>query len=419
VTLSTGLTSNWTLPYTFLASCTLSTLGLTTANGMSYYLLPLGTTSAGYTAMMTNAGVLPDGTVNDYFPLGFTLPQGISGFLTSEIVETQITSYFPSMLEVYQNRLFLAGFSLTPSTVWFSDVAEPEGYQPDWNFEVRTNDADVITCIKSYLTRMFLFKRNSFHVLTGDNPENFFLQEVSAEYGCLNNRCCVTFGNEMVFLDRKGIILFNGAQLSVLSIKVQPYFDRMNYTAALSQACMMHDKLRNQILIAIPIDGSSTNNLTLVFDYVTQGWTTHAGYSPTVFTMAQGYNVTKYPMYGDNQGRVNWFGPSFLSDNHTGFTLSFKTRFIHDVSDSIQKQFRRLYISANPLSATLTCPINFYQDYGSSIVKSTTMGIGPFQQRIDFGISAKALAFDFAAVSNVAPLQIDGFTIEQRMQRKV
>ncbi len=426
--MSVGSTAFWNLGYGFFNNMSLngsslsSGMSLTSHFGVSFYIFSVGTSSGGQTSLAANIGGLPDPIINNYSPLGITyVSQGFTGvgFGPQCIGAINITPYFPRYLEVYQNRLFLSGFSMTPSTVWFSDVAEPEGYQPDFNFEVRTNDADNVTCMKAYSTRLYIFKKNTFHVLTGDNPNNFFLQQVSDQYGCVNNRCCITFGNEMAFLDRKGVILFNGANLSVLSIKIQNYFDRMNYTQALVTACAVHDKIRNQLLFAIPIDGSSTNNITLVYDYVVQAWTTHAGYSPTVFMMAQGYNITKYPMWGDKQGRINWSGPSMMGDNGAGITTSFKTRFIHDAGDSVQKQFRRLYMNNAPLSSTLACPIHFYQDYGSSQVLSTTMVIGPFQTRIDFGISAKSMAFDFSAVATVAPLQINGFTVEQRMQRRV
>ena len=54
-------------------------------------------------------------------------------------------------------------------------------------------------------------------------------------------------------------MLFNASNISCLSNKVQGFFDRMNYNAALTEACVVHDKLRNQILVAIPIDGSTVN----------------------------------------------------------------------------------------------------------------------------------------------------------------
>lgn len=418
-TLSTGQTGIWSQPYVFNKNVTAS--GFTkSANGQTIKIVSLGTTTGGMTAITQNWGAEPDTAVNTYFPIGFTLPAngvGIQG--ANQILALQITPLVPQFCEVYQNCLFLGGFSSALSTAVFSDTGEPEGYPLENQFEVRTNDGDILSGYRAYSTRLHIFKRNSFHVLTGDNPQNFFLQEVSAQYGCLNWRANVIYDDLLLFLDRKGVMLYNGANLQVLSTKVQPYFDRMNYAAAVTTACMVHDKLRNQVITAIPIDGATINNISIVFDYVANAWTTYKGLMPSVMATIQGYNNTKNAFFGSYSGTVNWYGPSFTQDNGAGFTLYLKSRFIHDLGDSVQKQFRRLYINADPIGSTLNMPVNFYQDYGTSQVLQTTFSLGAFQNRIDFGISAKSMAFELANLSTNSPLKIHGFTVEHRLQRRV
>lgn len=391
-------------------------LSVNPASGSTLTWIAIGTTVGGQSLMLANQFPLPDTVNQSYGVNGLTAISTQAGFVT----EFDITNFAPRYLENYQNRLFLAGFSTTPSIVWFSDLAEPEGYAPDFNFEVRTNDGDFITAMRAYSTRLYIFKQNSFHALNGDSPNNFFLQEISDQYGCINNRCAVIYDDILVFLDRKGIIVWNGANLSILSAKVQPYLDRMNYSAALTVACMVHDKLRNQILIGIPVDGSTTNNITLVYDYLAAAWTTYKGYTPSAFASIQGRNNTKNAFYGDTQGRVNWFGSSFLSDNGIGFTTYFKTRFLHDMGDSTTKMFRRMFLNTDsPSSSTLVFGVNMYQDYGSSIVYGTTIILSDFQNRIDFGVSGKSLAFELANIQSNIRLRIHGFTIESRFLRRV
>ena len=410
-----GASTYWNLPYRFFSN--------TPASGSSFTVVSLQ--SNGPVDPYANAGNFPPNPL--YAPLGLTLQAFTTAAqaITGAISEIDMVNYFPQYLEIYQNRLFLAGFSSSPSTVWFSDIGEPEGYQPNWNFEVRTNDADVVTCIKAYLTRLYIFKNNSFHILFGDGGTidntniNFSLQEVSTIYGCLNNRCAVIFQDQLAFLDRKGVVIYNGATPSMLSDKIQPIFDTMNYAVAVNTACMVHDKLRNQILIAIPLDASTQNNVTLVYDYLVNAWTKQDGYNPTVFAIVQGRNNTKNAFYGTSNGMVNWFGSSMITDNGAGFTTYIKTRFLHDLGESYQKQFRRLYLNIDAPSSTLTFQCNFFQDFGSSIVKSVTINCSQFQTRIDYGISAKSLAFELSSFQSNQKLTLHGFTIESRLQRKV
>lgn len=424
-TMSIGSTTFWNNPYGFLTNYPLSALAttLSVANfGTSNiaYLLQLGSTIGGQTALISNSGAFPDTNTNTYFPLGFTMVIGAGANTPSQVNSIQINPYHPRFLETYQNQLFLAGFSSAPSIVQFSDIGEPEGYLLTNNFEVRTNDGDHITGLRSYSSRLYIFKLHSFHILFGDNPLNFYLNEVSDQYGCLNNNCTAVFNNTLLFLDQKGVCVYNGASVEMLSNKVQPIFDRMNYLAAINSACMVHDKIRNQVLICIPVDGSTINNLTVVYDYLLNAWTTYDGVSPTIIHSIQGRNNAKNAFYGTSSGLLNWFGPSFLSDNGTGFTSYAKSRFLHDLGESIQEQYRRLYINIDPLSSgTMTFNINFFQDFGSSIVKSVTLNEANFQQRIDFGISAKSLAFEISTVQTNSVLRLHGFTIESRLQRRV
>lgn len=390
-------------------------MGNTPTSGSTITYVPVGSTVGGQSALVNNIGVLAPN--KGYAPLGMTFLSQISG--NKNYVDAIVfDAFIPRYLEVYQNRLFCAGFSSALSTVHFSDLGEPEGFLPGNNFEVRTNDGDYIVGMVSYATRLYIFKRSSIHVLYGDNPQNFFLQEASTIYGCLNNRCRVKIEDLLIFLDQKGVMTFNGSSVECLSDKIQPIINRINYNVALSTACMVHDKIRNQVLIGVPLDSATSNNITLVYDYQTKSWTSYDGFVPTVFSTIQGRNNNKNAFYGSFSGVVNWFGPSFLSENGAGFTTYFKTRFLHEMGESVEEQWRRLYVNAYP-GTTFVAPVKFYQDYGTSVVYSETLVMNSYQTRIDFGIQATALAFEFFCNQTAAVLKIPGFTVESRLQRRV
>lgn len=389
----------------------------TPASGSTLTYIILGSSIGGQSLIQANAGGFPP--TSAYQPLGITL---VNQGPYTNISEIDIVQFAPTMLETYQNRLFSAGFSQARSTVWFSDIAEPEGYRPDFNFEVRTNDGDFITCLKAYSTRLYILKQRSFFILTGDNPNDFAVDQITDQYGCLNNRCAVIYNDLMVFLDRKGVILWNGASIVPLSDpKIKPIFDRMNYQAALTEACMVHDKIRNQILIAIPVDGSSTNNIMVVYDYLAGAWTSYKNFAASSLAQITGRNTTKNAFYGDYQGRLNWFGASFEADNGATIIPYWKTRFLHDLGDSTTKTFRRLFLDTDaPGTSTNAFKIDFYQNYGPSIVLSTTMTLTGTQSRIDFGIqNSKSVAFELTGLQMALPLRIHGFTLESRFMRRV
>jgi hypothetical protein len=156
----------------------------------------------------------------------------------------------------------------------------------------------------------------------------------------------------------------------------------------------------------------------MVYDYKANAWAKQSGYAPTILAEVQGRNQQKTAFYGSYSGMVSWFGSSFTSDNGVGFTLTAKTRFLNDMGESTEKQFRRLYVNTDAPSSTQIFKVNCYQDYGTSIVLGTTLVNGQFQNRIDFGISAKAVSFEIIHLSTNSPLKIHGYTVESRLQRR-
>jgi hypothetical protein len=395
----------WNAPYRYLLSATAS--GSTTTD---VYINPSNGIS-----LNVNTGAPPPDTT--YSPLGFTIRNMAN---TKFVDEFEIVPFYPRFVEIHQNRLFSAGFSLQPSTVWFSDVGEPEGYQPDWNFEVRTNDGDRITGLREYNSRLYIFKQFSFSELSGDNPNNFFEREVSNQYGCLSNRAMIVYNDIMLFLDAKGIMQFNGAGLQCISSRVQPIFDSMNVTAALDRATMVHDKMRNEILIGIPTNGSTTNNVTVVYDYMSDQWSKYDGYSPATYAIAKQRFASKTALYGGYSGQVMNFGQSLMSDNGQGFTTYFKTGFHTDDGYTATKLWRRLWTNVDEVTgATVACNINFFQDYGSSIILNRTTYLSPFQTRLDFGIQSKSIAFEFSKYSATTMIRYYGHGLAYRHERNV
>ena len=385
------------------------------ASGTSFLDISIGTTLGGESFIME--GALPD--VNSYISLG-ERPRSTS---IQAATLTIVDALSPQYLELYSNRLFYSGSTLAQSTVYYSEVGEPEGYQADWTFEVRTNDGDVVQAMKAYNSRLYIFKDNSFHELSGDSPETFVLREMSDQYGCLSNRATVTFDNRMMFLDKKGICEFNGANTKIESNKLQPIFDRMNIVAARGNATAIHDRQRNQVLFGIPVDGSATNNFTIVYDYLVNAWTTHDGYNPSVFAMVKGSRGVKTPMIGNNSGQIMFFGPSLMSDMGTtgaaAFTCIIKSRMLAEAGNSVQKQYRRLFLDTNVSGTTSAITVKFMQDHGASVVLTRTMYKDKFQNRIDYGLSARALALQIESADASNPLTLSGFTIEYRIQRMV
>lgn len=329
-------------------------------------------------------------------------------------------NFLPRYLEVFNNQLFMAGFSASPSTFWWSEIGEPEGIEPDFSTEVRSNDGDVISGLKAYLGSLVITKRKSIHVLSGDNPNNFLLQEISDQYGCVSHRAIVPWNNVLWFLDSKGIIEYNGANIRCVSTPIEPILNNMNVQAAYDNACGIHVKKFNEIWFAIPANGSTINNQIIVYDYVSNAWTHYDGIqAQSLFNAFGGFNHLT-PFAGNYTGSIVYFDPSLTSDNGQGITCSFDSIFFAARGQTTENMYRRFYLNVDPvIGFTQPIQIDFKTNFGSTVQLSRTMYQAPYQSRIDFGLSARSIQASMYHYSASLSLKINGFTVESRFQRNV
>jgi len=325
----------------------------------------------------------------------------------------------PQFLEVYNNQLFACGFSQAPSTVQFSDIGEPESVQPENNFDVRTNDGDFLTGLKTAFSQLFFFKNNSFHVLQGTDPTNFQLSMISDQYGCISNRAVAAYQNYLVFLDKKGIAQYNGAQVFIMSSNIDPLFAQMNIAAAQNNAWMVHNKDRNQVWCGIPVNGSTQINRIIVLDYLLNAWTHFDGLNIPCAAMAFGILQKATPYFGGYSIYVGYFGSSLTADvNGQTIILNAQTRFISTDGQSVEKMWRRLFMNVlSSQGATSLWNIALYANYASNPSMTFIQGGQSVQSRSDFGVSAKTLSIQFTTATNTDILQLTGLTIESRFQR--
>jgi hypothetical protein len=331
--------------------------------------------------------------------------------------DAQYFTLAPKYLEIYNNQLFMAGFSAFPSTVHWSQIGEPEGVEPDFNAEFRTNDGDRITGLRPYSGSLVVTKERSFHRITGDNPDNFLLQEVSDQYGCISNRAIIQFEDNLYFLDAKGIVEYNGANVKVVSNKVEDIFSRMNLAAARDNAVAVHFRQNNEIWFGIPV-GSTINNTIVVFDYLAQAWTTYEGLNVSNLFTAKGSLDQKVPFYGGYTGSVSYFGTTLPNDNGSVITYMILPPFMAPAGQTTESQWRRFYLNVDPvLGFTQPITINLRTNYGTTIQATRTMYQAPYQSRIDFGLSSRSIQAEVISASASFPIKINGYAFTRRFQR--
>lgn len=383
-------------------------VGMTTPVGFGVSSMAIYRSSAGGVDLYRTTSIAP-GT--SYADLG--------NALTTDLFNNYLQfTNIPRFMEIVNNQMFCGGFSNMLSTITWSDIGEPEGSEITWRNEIRTNDGDKLKGIKSFQGGGLVFKERSFTKFFANSPTDVSFEEVSDQYGLLSNRAIAEYDSTLLFLDRKGIVKYDGTSPKIVSDRVEPTFLAMNVDSASDNACAAHMRLRNEIWFAIPINGATMNNCIVIYDYVANAWATWFGLNVSSLAYARGGTSMQRPFYSDYVGAIHNFGASLPADNGAGFTCLFQTRFNNDLGDSVTKLYRQLYLNALPGSgATVGVTVSLFADYGASAALSQPMYLNPFQTRIDFGISAKSMSLELSSLSATHAIKIPGYTFKYRFLR--
>ena len=383
-----------------------------------YYLI--GVVSAGATLYFdqNNAPAGPDNVETQY--LFAQYPNYFLADLDYAFQTVSAIANASSFLEIHQNSMFYAGFSLTPSTLMFSEIGQPQRVYADYNFEVRTNDGDKITAMQSVDKQLVVFKENSFHKVIGDNPDNYELVELSTDYGCISDRAVAVADGVCYFLDPKGIVKYDGSNWSVISTRVEPTFRRMNLTAARNNAVAVHYDYRNQVWFSFPVDGATQNNMTVAYDYDLNAWFIRDGFSPSALSKLEGGLNSKTVFMGTHSGMVHHFSPSFLAYNGQAFTCVAETRFMQPQGQNATANFRRIWLDSDVVTGfTGQINVTLQKDMQSTGITTMSVVQNVFQSRLEFGVAAHAMGFVFTHAHASLPCTINGWAMAHRFLRDV
>jgi hypothetical protein len=201
----------------------------------------------------------------------------------------------PRFVELFRNRIFYSGDPQYPHRIWSPRPGTHNNFDNTLStvdsFDVAIGDGQKITGLK-ILTRdlMVIYKQNAIYRLSGSNPfgsgsEPFKIEEVSRETGCIAPRTIINVGFEHYFLSESGIKQlslinqYGDIQQAHISEMIPNELKALNWSETIienSFACSI--KNENDLYFHLPGGVESENNITLIYNTQTQGWTKKTGY---------------------------------------------------------------------------------------------------------------------------------------------
>lgn len=149
---------------------------------------------------------------------------------------------------------------------------------------IQSDFGDSITGIAGLRDLLYVFHRNSVHVIGGNLSEpvgipyavDLLTKEGGA--GCQSHNSIIEFQNSLVFLSGKGIYSIDATNsINELSANIKPLFD--DNTLSKNRAIAYNWVDKNNLIFSIPIESKTTDNiittssnLVVVYDYFNQAW---------------------------------------------------------------------------------------------------------------------------------------------------
>jgi hypothetical protein len=200
----------------------------------------------------------------------FSTPAGLSG-------ETG------KFVAVWQNRLVTACESGTtagnnPSSVRFSDPADPENFTANVYEDLHPGDGEAIQGMVVWRDQLIVFKQTWFAVFYGIGTDDAgeadpAWRSVEAGVGLAASKAVVSARDGVYFLDRKGVYKTTGSEPQQMSQALDPFFlgnpsiyfrsNTLNKSQISLSAMGFHEE---RIYLAVPTGTATANDRMLVFD---------------------------------------------------------------------------------------------------------------------------------------------------------
>ena len=264
----------------------------------------------------------------------------------------------------HTGRMFAAGFDggttgKERDAIWASNRLAFGNGQWDGttrSFRIGAGDGDPVTALHSMQgSTLAVFKANSVWLVNTQpvaDPTGFQAQNVGDMLGfgvgCVGKRAVASVANDVFFMAQDGVRSLQRMeaaagqwQLSApISQPIQQYINRINWSAQNKIAAISYKEF---VLFGVPLDSSSTNNTTLVYNARLARWIgVWLGWTPTVWVKTR-FNSIEQLLFGDTTGYVNYWKDA--SD-----TNSSSTYLDNGANITNQKVWTRAYQFGEPVS---------------------------------------------------------------------
>ncbi len=255
---------------------------------------------------------------------------------------------------LFKDRVYVAGVFPNYSTIYYSEIGNPENWPTFNNYDVDNNDGDRVMELQPISDSLIIFKEFSmweYQVDRLNNPAT--LRYITKDAGTTSRRSIVNIGGILYFFNRRGIYQFAGKYPDLISLKVQDFIDAIPDPYAV--IAWKKDNKYHLSIGNVTVKNKTYNNCVLVYDTLQDTWIirtlAHPIKSVSDF-IDSNKNLKVY--LGSSSGKTFEWGNGYKYDT-TPIEMEYETGIIELPEAKIEKLFREILTrSANVPKSPVT-----------------------------------------------------------------
>ena len=274
-----------------------------------------GTAVLGYDLGVARVDITNEGTgYSSSAPPTVTFSAPTSGTTATGVAHVSQLPSKPKLLISHTNRLFCcsADDSVPQDLIYVSGILDGQSWDVAGDqIRVTRGDGDPIVAISPwYDFKLVVLKERSVWVVDANPSQNvsdWTISLITDRVGCVSHKSVQQVGADVYFLSREGIQSVSnieaGAQAAVnvaISAPIDDFINRINQAQWGKCASIFYG---NRYMLAVPLDGSTYPNYTLVYNTLHKSWSGFwVGWKPRCFIVSA-FGGEMRLSFGDEEGK--------------------------------------------------------------------------------------------------------------------
>jgi hypothetical protein len=187
-----------------------------------------------------------------------------------------------SIVKVFKDRLFVAGWATNPTRVYWSQPGALDAFNQATDFvDTDLDSGDPISALETLRDSLIAHYRDGRVRITasGDSTDPFFLTFLSKDSGAVGPLAVLEFDSAHIYVGERDIVLWDGSTTFNASSPQDPerpsiqtfVRDTINPARRGDISVALHRR-RSQVWMALSTTGNTRNDTILVFDYSQGVW---------------------------------------------------------------------------------------------------------------------------------------------------